>query len=252
MDNIIKITERDGNPAVSMRDLHAGLQVGRDFTNWAKRMFDYGFEAGSDYVEVFAKSGENPTGGRPRRDWALTLDTAKEIAMIQRTDRGQQVRRYFIEAEKRYRAQAAPALTGPELMAKALIEANETMQAQARELEEARPKVEVADRFLNAEQDYSVKDAANALTRAGVKVGPQRLFTALEGYGWIYRGKGDSRWRPYRTHIERGLVSVLPQSHYHPKTGVLVLDAPQVRITPNGMKQLMAMHGADTGHLPAA
>ena len=140
-------------------------------------------------------------------------------------------------------------LTGPELMARALIEADSTIKAQAAELEAARPKVEIADRFLDADSDYSVRDAANALTRAGVKVGERRLFTALAEYGWIYRAKGDGKWRPYRARIESGHLSVIPQSHYHPKTGVLVLDAPQVRITPKGMQVLMQQHGVESFEL---
>lgn len=176
MDKLIPIDHRDdGTVAVSMRDLHAGLNVGRDFTNWAKQMFAYGFEEGTDYAEVsLAGSGERTRGGQNRRDWALTLDAAKEIAMIQRTERGQQVRRYFIAAEKELRQQQAPALTGPELMAAALIEAKETLAAKDRELEAARPKAEAFDTFMDADGCYSIGTVAKMLG-----MGQKRLFDEL-------------------------------------------------------------------------
>ena len=175
MDQLIPIDHRDdGTVAVSMRNLHAGLHVGKDFTTWAQRMFSYGFEEGTDYAEVLPQSGENPAGGRPRRDWALTLDAAKEIAMIQRTERGQQVRRYFIAAEKELRQQQAPALTGPELMAAALIEAQQTLAAKDRELEAARPKAEAFDTFMDADGCYSIGTVAKMLG-----MGQKRLFDEL-------------------------------------------------------------------------
>lgn len=137
----------------------------------------------------------------------------------------------------------APELTGPELMARALIEADSTIKSRDAQIAALTPRAEVADRFLDATGDYSVKDAAGALTRAGVKVGQQRLFSELESRKWIFRGKGDGKWRPYQTAIDSGWVSVVPQSHYHPKTGVLVLDAPQVRVTVKGVRRIASDYG---------
>lgn len=108
---------------------------------------------------------------------------------------------------------------------------------------ELAPKAEVAERLLDADGDLSVGDAAKALTRAGVKVGADRLFKALDKR-WIYRG-ADGRWRVYQSAIESGHMSVLPQSHYHPRTGVLVLDPPQPRVTPKGLAKLMRESGVE-------
>ncbi|SKX38284.1 gp54 protein [Mycobacteroides abscessus subsp. massiliense] len=108
------------------------------------------------------------------------------------------------------------------------------------EVAELEPKAEVADRLLDADGDLSVRDAAQALTRAGIKVGATRLFAELERRRWIKRGGEDGRWRVLQSAIETGYMSVLPQSHYHPKTGVLVLDPPQPRVTPKGIQRLLA------------
>jgi phage anti-repressor protein len=89
---------------VDARELHEFLEVGRDFTTWIKdKINKYDFIENYDYAVVFTKSGENPLGGRPRTDYILQMDMAKEVAMVENNERGKQVRRYFIEVEKRYR-----------------------------------------------------------------------------------------------------------------------------------------------------
>jgi phage anti-repressor protein len=88
---------------VDGRDLHTFLEVGKDFSNWMRdRVEQYGFVENADFV-VFANSGEK---GRPSREYALTLDMAKEVAMVERNDRGKQVRKYFIECERRLKMNA--------------------------------------------------------------------------------------------------------------------------------------------------
>ncbi|HHL0958878.1 TPA: antA/AntB antirepressor family protein [Serratia marcescens] len=88
------------------RDLHKFLGVKRDFSTWInERVSEYEFIANLDYIEFSPNSGK--TGGRRRKDYHLTLDTAKELAMVERNEKGRQVRRYFIECEKRVRNESA-------------------------------------------------------------------------------------------------------------------------------------------------
>lgn len=98
------------------RDLHARLEVGRDFSNWIKdRIEQYGFVEGEDFYSGLssrfspnlAKTSNESTsekGGRPTIDYHITLDMAKELAMIENNEQGRAVRRYFIQAEKDARA----------------------------------------------------------------------------------------------------------------------------------------------------
>ncbi|QGJ87291.1 antirepressor [Gordonia phage Wocket] len=139
---------------------------------------------------------------------------------------------------------AALPQTREERFAIALTEAGQMLAERDERIAELEPKAEVADRLLDASGDYSVKDAADVLTRAGIKTGQARLFAVLEHKGWIHRAKGDGKWRCYAQSIETGYVAPLPQSHYHPKTGVLVLDPPQVRVTTKGLQRLLTEHGA--------
>lgn len=100
------------------------------------------------------------------------------------------------------------------------------------------PRAQVADDLLNASGDVSVGDAAKVLTRAAVPVGERRLFEVLADLGWLYRG-GDCRWHVKQAAIETGRMSALPQTHYHPRTGGVVVDAPQPRVTPKGIAYLL-------------
>lgn len=88
---------------VDARQLHDWLKVGKYFSNWMRdRIRQYQFVEGVDFV-VIAKSGNNPRGGRNFKEYLLTIDMAKELAMVERTERGRQARRYFIECERKAR-----------------------------------------------------------------------------------------------------------------------------------------------------
>ena len=94
-------TNEQGVQCVSARNLYEFLEVKTDFTTWCKRMFEYGFIEYHDYSEIsLIKNGEQTKGGHNAKDYALILDCAKEIAMLQRSDKGKQARQYFIECEK--------------------------------------------------------------------------------------------------------------------------------------------------------
>jgi anti-repressor protein len=88
---------------VNSRDLYNFVGSKQQFTDWIKNRLDkWGFIENQDYI-VFHNFMKNPEGGRPTIEYILTLDTAKEIAMVENNEKGRQARRYFIEVEKRYK-----------------------------------------------------------------------------------------------------------------------------------------------------
>lgn len=99
MELIKIITNENGEQLVSGRELHEFLEVGTPYDKWFPRMCEYGFSEGTDFSTFLSES----TGGRPKTNHAMTLDMAKEISMIQRTEKGKQARQYFIEVEKQYK-----------------------------------------------------------------------------------------------------------------------------------------------------
>lgn len=137
MNELIKtITRDDGTIAVSGRELHDFLEVDTPYTQWFDRMIDYGFTQNIDFKGLSQKS-EKPIGGRPRIDHVMTLDMAKEVAMIQRTDRGKQARQYFIEIDK----QAHHDMTDLSPATRAAVAATQALAAQERRLNRVDAKV---------------------------------------------------------------------------------------------------------------
>lgn len=116
----------------------------------------------------------------------------------------------------------------------------EQIAAQAQEIATLVPGAEAWEHLATATGDYAVADAAKILCRDPLvnKIGQQRLFTYLGEIGWIHRNKGDRRWRVYQSAVDSRWITELASSHYHPRTGELVLDAPQVRITIKGLGEL--------------
>ncbi len=91
--------------AVDARELHRWLDIGRPFAGWFRqRVKEYGFSEGEDFTEVgnnlAFQNGKASHGGHNRREYLITIDMAKELAMVERNERGRQARRYFIACEK--------------------------------------------------------------------------------------------------------------------------------------------------------
>ncbi len=98
MNELIKVNYGTEQPTVSARDLHEGLEISTRFNDWFPRMAEYGFSEGKDFYSKMSKTSDK--GGRPSVDYEITVDMAKQICMIQRTDKGKQYREYFLELEK--------------------------------------------------------------------------------------------------------------------------------------------------------
>lgn len=235
---LIPIIDHEGRDAVNLRDLHTFLGISKRFTDWAKGMFGYGFTEGQDYVEVYPQKGVNPEGGRPSRDWAVTLDMAKELSMIQRTERGKQARQYFIEVEK----QARNTLRIPQTYAEALrahadeIEAHAATQAVVRELS---PKAAAWESVVSSAGSWSYNDAAKVLCDEGeIRIGEKRLVNELITWGHLYR---DRKGRPhvYQRFLEQGLYVAKARTYRDHVTGeIKESSAPQVRITGKGLDMI--------------
>ncbi len=103
MKTLVNIQEQHGNQVVNARELHQFLEVDTQFKDWIKRRIeDYGFVENEDF-EVLLKNERNSKGGRPSKEYAITLDVAKELSMVERNEKGRQARRYFIECEKQFK-----------------------------------------------------------------------------------------------------------------------------------------------------
>jgi len=182
MENLIRIDKaEDGRNVVSARELHGFLGVQTRFNDWiANRISEYGFVENRDY-ESFTKISVKPQSGRPSRDYAITLDMAKELSMVEKNEKGKQARRYFIECERRLREHT---VRDPQIAA--LVFALQEIDAVKQEQELARAERErQAVEISRIREDLSVVEAC---------VQPEsRYFTVL---GW-------ARLKGHRLQLDR-------------------------------------------------
>lgn len=150
MNEIITInTNENAEPIVSGRELHEKLEVKTQYSKWVDRMCEYGFVENIDFIAISQKRLTAQGNETTYIDHILKLDMAKEIAMLQRNERGKQIRQYFIEVEKEYNS--------PEkIMARALMIANKNLEnlklenkIKDQQIAELKPKADYTDKILN-------------------------------------------------------------------------------------------------------
>ena len=198
MNELINIkTSETGEPSVSGRELHEFLGVATPYDKWFPRMAEYGFTEGRDFSTYLSES----TGGRPSTNHLLTIDMAKEIAMIQRTDRGKQARQYFIQVEKDYNS--------PEkIMARALRIAEKELSTLKLDVERMKPKEIFADSVASSHTSILIGELAKILKANGHETGQKRLFETLRQDGFLIKRKGSDFNMPTQKSMELGLMEI--------------------------------------------
>jgi anti-repressor protein len=198
MEELVKISKSaGGKDIVSARELYQFLEVTERFSNWIERQFQYGFSERVDYVgcKVF-----NTLANQELDDYALTIDCAKEISMLQRSEKGKQARLYFIECEKRLRSNLIqlPDFNNPAIAARAWAEQFEAKQLAESKIKELTPKAEVYDQISDSSNLKTIKQVAKELG-----TGEHRLFSWLREQHILMKGN-----IPYQKFIEQGYFEV--------------------------------------------
>ena len=206
MNEVITVTLNDKHePVVSGRQLHEALGVNSRYTTWFDRMKEYGFTEGQDFLPNLGKS----TGGRQATDHIIKLDMAKEIAMIQRTERGKQVRQYFIQVEKDFNS--------PEkIMARALLMADQKVHKLEAQIEADRPKVLFADAVSASKSSCLIGELAKILKQNGIDIGQNKLFQWLRAHGYLISRRGESWNQPTQKSMQLGLFELKKTNITHP------------------------------------
>ena len=208
MNELLKVEVNENQePIISGRMLHEFLGVKTPYTQWFDRMIDYGFVENIDFLTVSQKCEIANGGYQNKIDHAIKLDMAKELAMIQRNEKGRQARQYFIEVEKEWNSP-------DKVMARALIMANKTIESknlvieqQGRELEmksqiisELKPKADYTDTILQSKALVNINQIAKDYGMSARKM--NRL---LADRGVQY--KQGKQWLLYRKYHDKGYTS---------------------------------------------
>lgn len=231
---------------VDARELHEFLEVGDRFDQWIQRRIEkYGFVENLDFCTILCK-----TEGRPRTDYILKLDMAKEIAMVENNAKGRIARRYFIEVEKKYRQMVDVSNLSPQLqMFNQMFQAMANLELKHNEMVEeisvAKEQIStIKDTIVNRDEDWR-KDVNKKLRKIGFKYGKYDEFVN-ESYELLEaRARCDlkRRLRNYRDRLERAgaTKTVINKANY---LDVISQDERLKEIYINIVNQLYIKHAA--------
>ena len=212
MDELIRINYDSERPTVNGRDLHDALQVKTAYKDWFPRMCEYGFSEGTDFCSFLSES----SGGRPAVNHQLTIDMAKQLCMIQRTDIGRKFRQYFIQVEDAWNSPEA-------VMARALqfanqqlallrhqnMELTDTIAVQNQQILEMKPKVSYYDVVLNCKDLISTSAIGKDYGKSAIW-----MNRYLHEKGVQFK-QGDI-WLLYQKYAQKGYTST--KTHSYPGT----------------------------------
>lgn len=208
MNELFNVTTNGDKLTLSARELHKELNVTDRFTRWFERMEEYGFEENVDFTSVKSSTLVNNGAMRELQDYQITLDMAKEIAMLQRNEKGKQIRKKLIELEK--------AWNSPEkVMARALDIAHKTIANLQIENEEMKPKAIFADAVATSDTSILIGDLAKLIKQNGTDIGQKRLFERMRNDGYLIK-KGTSKNMPTQMAMEKGLFEVKERTISNP------------------------------------
>lgn len=201
MNEVIKVTVNDNHePVVSGRQLHEALGVKTKYADWFNRMIEYGFTENQDFL-LLKNEQQTGRGGHNKVDHIIKLDMAKEIAMIQRTDKGKEVRQYFIQVEKDFNS--------PEkIMARALLMADKKIHKLETQIEADKPKVLFADAVSASKSSCLIGELAKILKQNGIDIGQNKLFQWLRSNGYLISRRGESWNQPTQKSMQLGLFEL--------------------------------------------
>lgn len=209
MNEIININYSSDRPTVLGRELHDMLGVNSNYTTWFNRMCDYGFKEHVDFETCFPNlESENQHGGQNKVDHQLTIPMAKEICMLQRTERGKECRQYFIRIEEEWNSPDA-------IMQRALQIANSRVEKLRGEnqilLEQntaMQPKALFADSVCASSTSILIGELAKILKQNGVATGQNKLFAWMRDNGYLIRRKGADYNMPTQRSMEMQLFEI--------------------------------------------
>ncbi len=227
MQEIIKINQNEqGETRVSARELHKELGVKKRFSAWFEQYREMYVE-GTDFTGV--PEGTPVIGGNGNvqylQDYSLTVDMAKNVAMMSKTEKSQQIRDYFIQVEDRYKKLA----NDPSYQMALGLKASQLLLEQKDQIiAEMKPKALFADAVATSHTSVLVGELAKILKQNGVDTGATRLFSWLRDNGYLIRHRGTDYNMPTQKSMELGLFEIKETSIARSNGSVTVSKTPKV------------------------
>lgn len=218
MNELIKVNYEAEIPTVSARDLHAGLEIKTAFKDWFPRMAEYGFEVEKDFCSKMSES----TGGRPAVDYEISVDMAKQICMIQRSEKGKQYRQYFLDLEKAWNTPEQVFARALKMADKEIEKLKSSNTVLMEDVQRMRPKEIFADAVSTSHTSVLIGDLAKMLKQNGIDIGQKRLFEWLRENDYLIKRKGSDWNSPTQKAMELGLFEIKESTVNNPDGSVRI------------------------------
>lgn len=219
-NQLIKVEVKNDRQLVSARDLHRGLELSTRFSKWVDQNFR-DFEENEDFMSVTTVT-DMPNGGvKHIKDYYLTIDMAKQLCLMSRTEKGKQYRKYLIEIERKWNDPQEIVRRGYAILQ------NENTQLRI-ENQAMKPKALFADAVSTSNKTILVGDMAKILQQNGINIGSIRLFKWLRQHGYLIRRDASDHNMPTQKSMERGLFKVKETVITHSDGHVTISKTPKI------------------------
>lgn len=226
MNELIPINYDGEQPTVSARELYKALEVSKRFSAWFETN-SQGFVENEDFTSVLSGTVVNNGAHREIQDYFLSVDMAKHICLMSRTDKGRECRQCLIDLEKAWN-------TPEQIFARALKMADQTIaklkdtnKSLVEKIEADRPKTIFTDAVSTSHTSILIGDLAKLICQNGVQTGQKRLFQWMRENGYLMKS-GASYNMPMQRYIEQGLFEVKESSVQNPDGSVRVTRTTKV------------------------
>lgn len=213
---------------VSARELHEQLEISKRFSAWFETN-SQGFVEGEDFNAAYLKVQGNQYGGEKEiQDYNLTVDMAKHLCLMSRTEKGKQCRQYLLDLEKAWN-------TPEQVMARALKIANRTIDSLKEhntklieDCERMKPKEIFADAVSASKTSILIGDLAKLICQNGFQIGQKRLFEWMRANGYLILRKGSDYNMPTQRSMEMGLFEIKESTHLNGDGMNVISKTPKV------------------------
>jgi anti-repressor protein len=222
MNELIPINYNNDRQTVTGRDLHTLLEVETPYDKWFPRMTEYGFNEGIDFTTFLSES----TGGRPATNHQITIEMAKELCMLQRTEKGKQARQYFIELEKAWNSPESVMARAVKMADAKILSLQGRVDVLQQTIEQQKPLILFAETCIASNDSLLVREVAKLASKQGAVIGEKRLWQKLREWEVVSHTN-----EPYQRAMDAGWFEIR-QGTYNTPYGSETYRTPKV--TPKG------------------
>lgn len=226
MNELIPINYDGEQPTVSARELHKSLEISKRFSAWFETN-SQGFIENEDFTSVLSGTVVNNGAHREIQDYSLSVDMAKHICLMSRTEKGKECRQYLIDLEKAWNTPEQVFARALKMADRTIAKLKDTNKSLAEKIEADRPKTIFADAVSASHTSILIGDLAKLICQNGYQIGQKRLFQWMRDNGYLMVS-GSSRNMPKQKYVEQGLFEIKESNVQNPDGSVRITRTTKV------------------------